>query len=698
MPTSVFFNGQQQYRPGVYLQVVDATTAPTSLSAGNIAIIGEFPVLEQAKIHTFAQSETMREFFFPVGANGQRLSDETLLTMQRVSSIVWGGYTVPTDLGRIDSINVISVTPSTAASHTASGLKIESRFWGTIGNALKVQLEADPSDATKWKLSVKRGTTVLEEFSDIGDDDYATIYFLNSVSPPSTGALSDAFIEVSQSALSDTDGDGVLGSEGDYRTGGSIAVRGEQTVAAATINALVNTTSPEENILWEPRSPFMGGATVSLSCVSAQSASSTFTVVGTAENGLALEEDLVFSSSAIAGETLTTTAVFKTVSNVYVDGNAAFTGNLEINFPIKVSSLNDVPSVETFLNDVVGLDDRFVVDAPGVPVAGYMLDKLSSVSCFTLAAKKSLKTDLFRIYSRALSASQFVKTTLVSNVLPAVFDEYLSGGGISDDPNASDWQDALDALLYENINLVVPMTPTFEIHELVKDHCKRAATESGLERAAWIGTSKGLSLQNVNLQWVKMLNDPNIAVVFQGMQHRDSTVMEEPYWLALSLAVMQARTPIAEPLTRKRLSKDVVRTFSGAVNPNADANEAIRKGIVIVNGRAAPYRVERSVTSYLTQQDHPVFCEVSSVESINVSVRDVRQFLEEVIGGKATESKLNDVLKIVEDRLTLQRNRGIIESFQDAAVSLVGDRINVSYAVRAQKPLNFIVVTTFIGG
>jgi len=161
---------------------------------------------------------------------------------------------------------------------------------------------------------------------------------------------------------------------------------------------------------------------------------------------------------------------------------------------------------------------------------------------------------------------------------------------------------------------------------------------------------------------------------------------------------MQARTPVSEPLTRKQFSNNVVGLLNSSLSgsPADYAEEAIRKGLVILTGQRAPYRVERSITTYMKQQDHPVYCEVSSVESVNVSVRDVRQYLQSVIGSKATADKVGVVEGLVSDRLTQQRNLQIIADFRDVSVALAGDVINVSYSLQAQKPLNFILVNTYL--
>lgn len=693
MASNIFFNGQRTYRPGVYLRVIDAITAPTSLSAGNIAVIGHFPVLQQAKIHTFSQPQSMRDYCFPEGVGGESLRDDTLRELQYVSSIAWDNLMVNLGDGQqIDSISLINVTDVTPASLTSAGLLIESKFYGAIGNQLKVKLELDNGGADGLsKLTVKRGETILEEFDDIGDLDPTVIKFTND----GTEDLVGATVEVTASTLTDTDGDGVVGSDNDYRSGGQLIVRGVAQIANADIVALSGGGD-----LWTVPNINMGGAVVKVKCLSALTSSHTLTVHGTAPNGTALTEDLDFVNGDGANTEVTTTAVFYTVSKVSIDTGAGFTGDLQIDFPIFGRDLIDIPSMGDVVSELIALDPRFSAsDAPAIPVAGMELDALAQSSC--LGANLLLDTRLYRIWERALNASQFLRTKLVSNALPSAgFDTYLSGGAVADDADSTDWEDALASLLYENINIVVPFSNDIAIHRLVKEHTRLAAVESGLERNAWVGTPANTSLQNTHLQYVKELNDKNMAVVCQGVRLKapgvGTIILDNPYWLALGMAVLQAGTPIAEPLTRKPLSNNVDTLLNGSLpDPNASANDAIRKGIVIVN-RQRPYRVERSVTTYLKNPSHPVFTEVSANEGINVSARDVRAFVDTVIGSKATADKLAQVQSLVVDRLSIQRDRGIISGFRDVAVELVGDTINVSYYVAAQEPLNFVLVNAYL--
>lgn len=703
MPTSVLFNGQRLYRPGVYLRVVDATSGPTSLQAGNIAVVGDFPALRKAKLYTFAQPETMSEFFFPAGENGSRLRpNASLKEVQDVANISFGDLTVPTELGTIDSITLISVRDSVASKTVQDGMRIESKFYGDIGEQLTVKLAANADTASLWDLKLfvgGTGGTLLEKFEAIGDGvgDFPKL----QLAATAAGELSyvAATVEVELRSLTNPVSDGESGSDADFDAGASLEsgkkliVRGSVSIPQATLTA-----AAADALVFEPRSASMGGGKVSITATGAAPTALILSVNGFDEDGVAASEELEFD----AATTLQTTKVFKSITSVsHVSGGDTAGGAFTVNFPIKSANLEDIEDIQDFLNDLVSLDARFTVDGPAVPVSGDMLDRRTATSI--LGTDVELKTDTFRIYNRALNLSQFLRVKRISNEAPSAFESRLSGGSNGAAPDSADWQAALDSMLYENINIVVPFTSTFELHELAVQHCRDAATKAGLERNLWLGTSPDLSVNAAYLSWSKPINDANVAIVFQGLNllragSAGPIAKIEPYWTALSLAVMQARTPISEPLTRKVFSSKVIGLLNSSLSgsPADYAEEAIRKGLVILGGQRSPYRVERSNTCYLKNPDHPVFTEVSSVESVNVSVRDVRQYLDEVIGGKATADKLNVVASLVRDRLTQQRSLEIISDFRDVSVSLSGDKINVSYFLKAQQPLNFILVNTYL--
>jgi len=152
---------------------------------------------------------------------------------------------------------------------------------------------------------------------------------------------------------------------------------------------------------------------------------------------------------------------------------------------------------------------------------------------------------------------------------------------------------------------------------------------------------------------------------------------------------MQAGTAVATPLTWKRPNVFELRQ---AWDPNRDANEAIQKGICNLSTDNLGIRVERSVTSYM-EDDNPIYSEVSSNESINTSIRDLRAALKIRIGDAVYGNTAAKLKSVVEARLNNQVRDGIIKAWQNATLVDGGDSISVTYEVAAVEPLNFIILT-----
>ncbi len=138
-------------------------------------------------------------------------------------------------------------------------------------------------------------------------------------------------------------------------------------------------------------------------------------------------------------------------------------------------------------------------------------------------------------------------------------------------------------VLAKSCNVDVRTTKDSSIQEGGGEEFKEAAAKAGLERNAWVGTSADISVANAFSQYVRVLNDRNVAVVCQGVKvdKMPTGEFEEPWFLALAMACVQASTPIAEPLTRKELN--VHSMLSDTIDPENEAKDAMRQGIVLVN-------------------------------------------------------------------------------------------------------------------
>lgn len=688
MPTSVIFNGERVYRPGVYIRVIDAIPRATSLSAGNIALIGDFPYIKQGEPLTFSTSESFREYFTPNDV--QTFGDAPLALIRAMGRVAFDQLLFESSQP-IDSLTMINVQPCSPATYENDGLGIRSLLYGEVGNTLRVELE---TVGQTYTIRVKQGQTDLADpMVNIGDIDFASILFENL---GDADDLDDATIEVSESTALNSSGAAATVAEvldnNIERTGGKIIVRGYKEFSAATINALPTST------LYTIDNGFGGGAVSVAPLAASPSRSETITVNGFGYDGAELTQTILVPSGAAIGTYLSTSGEFKYITNVQIADAVAASCGFTLKFPIKSDDLTNVMSVGAFLEAIAAIDGRFVADRPPFPITADQLDQLDETTI--LDTTVSLKTHLYRIWERAFNASPFIRSALLTNVLPADFDEQLSGGGIGGAADDTDWTDALDGILYENINIVVPWTTTFAFHALVSSHCNAAAKNVGLERCAWIATPRNTSIDNTFQQYVKKINNRNVAIVNQVLNIKNAIPeagQSDTRWTALALAVMQASTPISEPLTHKSFTAAVEGTFQN-FDPNRSASEGIRKGVVLItsNGNRG-FWVERSITSYQTNPEHPVYTEVSANESVNVSLRDLRAYLKLVVGSKASLSVLNDVKRLVNDRLTLQRQREIIANFRNVKVSLSGDIINVSYELAAQEPLNFILVSATLG-
>jgi hypothetical protein len=166
----------------------------------------------------------------------------------------------------------------------------------------------------------------------------------------------------------------------------------------------------------------------------------------------------------------------------------------------------------------------------------------------------------------------------------------------------------------------------------------------------------------------------------------------EPKYFALICAAMQAGTPVATPLTRKR--PDVVDVL-GAWIANRDVTDAIKAGVCALTSDNLGWRIERSVTTWI-KDDNPIYSEVSANESINTSVRDLRNALDIYIGDRNLNITSSRIQGIVSARLDQQVTDGIIKAYKNIVLENLGDTLKVNYTVAAVEPLNFISITASV--
>jgi hypothetical protein len=655
MPTSVTFNGVQVYRPGTYITVNDNLSAPAELTGGNVAVVGDFPILAKATPKTFASYDSALAFL------GYELLPNSSNTYEEIARVVFTALSAVNN-AQADSLTLVNARNVSQASATFNGLKLSAQRYGTAGNRLRVDLSANADEATKWDIAVREQGSLVESFTAVGDDNYASISYSGATYSAVTAQVTSSNFEL-------------------------IA---EQTLAEATIVGTVNGSG--EHILDLAGLPVEG--TVSFTIGGDLSAATSVNVTGIKADGTEGTVEYVLSESSISGDetgnVVTLAQEWQRLDSMAITSAASFVGDLLISMQLRKTALSAIDNLDPYLFAITEDYPGFSVSAPPSIITGAELD--AGVSAVAIdATAYTFKRDVSLITSLVNNNSNYVSAERVSNAALAVASERLVGGALGALASA-DFQDALDAILYLPVNIVVPFTTDIAYHQLVKQHTRDAETKAGLERNAWVGAPALSSIATTANSYVNVLNDRNVSVVNQGIELADGTQLSSPAWLALMLAGVQAATDIAEPLTRKALP--IVNTMQ-SYEPENVANEAIRKGIVIVTAPAGNgHRVERSVTSYRTNPNQPVFTEVSANESLNTCVRAVRSAVDSAIGSKATLEQADAIKNIALTTLTDLRDRAIIFNFRNLSVALQGDKINVIFDLAAQEPLNFITVTT----
>jgi hypothetical protein len=653
MPSSIFFNGRKNYRAGVYVSAEELLTADTGITGGNVAVVGDFPIFEQNSINTFVDADSMLE----ATQGGKTTRGTSMLDVAQVAFNPLVGA-----IANIDSLSIINVRETTQASLAVDGVTLKSKLWGNEGNSKKFKLSADSADATKWQFSIKDGGLEVETGTGIGFGEVASLSYDNA------GFYTTASVEITSSL---------------FKIGYT------KNVSAGANNSSTTVTWGKTHsgaVSFKTTVALAGGQSVVISGIDSAGVTTTETVA----MGTAL--DAVVSSTKSWNEI---------TSFVFTSTGGSPVGNVLISGLAKSLSLDGIDDLEALLSGIVQEDDDFTAVLPSVSLKGEDLDALSLSQIKNSSAAFTADTAAL---IDALSGSTYITAVKSSNAkITATVDyESLSGGGEASSIPASNWSTALEDTLYKGIQILVAWTDNVTIHEKFKAHCKEAAEISGYNRNCWVGATAGKTLAEIHSGWVTVLNDRNMAICGQGITfnrtNSDSTVSlvkkNEPQWLALMLACMQGCTAIAEPLTNKKPNViDTIQVFK----PLKEAEDAIRKGIVILsNAGGLGNRVERSVTTHIKDNNF-VYSEVSANESLNTCLRDVKYYLQDKIGSKAVASAKQDVLSLVIARLTTQRSNSIIKDFRKVTVTASGDYINVGFELAVVEPLNFIIVNAKFG-
>lgn len=660
MPSFLNLNGLKIYRPGVYATIDASSLGGAGVSTGNIALVGNFPQFEHNEPTAFTSARDLVDFA-PKDSEIALLAKLAFSPSQDAN--IGGGASSLTFLN-VNNNSQASVDLLDASGDAAITLK--SNVWGAQGNRTRVQV-TNNADSTV-DITISRNG-VSEEFKNLGGEDIASVYYSGT-------SLETVRLDASPSA-------GIQVTWDKSFTGDDWALSTAAELRDMLVDNSVITFAPNTD----------GGEPTSI------------VIVGTDAAGASQTETL----SAIAnGTSQATSKSYSSITSITatLDG-----GTADANDSLQVTStaFNLLPADYDYLGDmltVINNAENFEVEflSPQL-IPSNEVDLLDDNDIGGESEKATLTADNYLV-RQALSASLLVTPyratggddRLAQHVGGELGVSRLFTGGSEQSAAAltpADYESALQEIENSDIQIVVPFSDNIDILKKVKAHLPIAA-RAGFERNAWMGTTAEQTLDQVRSGWTNTLNDRNIAVVAQNVKvsRPDGRTAElDPRYLALILAGMQAGSPVATPLTRKR--PDVIDVVTKNWHPNRDAAKAIQYGIVNLSYDSQGWRVERSVTSYLTD-NNPIYSEVSANESANTSVRTLRSVLEDKIGTRVLASSRGAIEALVKQNLEQQVRDTVIKAFKDIVVEDLGDTFRVNYTMAAIEPLNFIRVAATV--
>jgi hypothetical protein len=653
MPSSLNLNGLKVYRPAVYAEIDASALGGQEASTGNVCLVGSFPSFEQNEALTFTSAQSLVRYDH---------SDRELAHIGKVAFAPSLDERVPAGANTLTMLNVAPTTQAQlsiddAGSPSAPALILKSKVWGSKGNRTQVTIENANTDQVNITV-VRDG--VSEVFEGIESDDVASISY--------EGNLLD-----------------VSSIEGNRIEGIIYSWTQEEAMSNGAVTFDVSDIVVDSEL------------TLSLGST-AHSADVVVTVIGEDLSGLALTASYTFSAGDSADQS---TSAFGSVSSIVANStDIVYTGELIVS-----GSKTLDPADFNTLSEMIEAVDQFpsvsAVYTAGKDYAPDEFDAFSDSDISVGNGSAIVRCDLAEIIG-ALSSSNLVSAERATNGIRSVAQSSsgsltaMLSGGSSSLPNLTAWETALSNIESSDIQIIVPWSGDEDVHGKIKAHLRKSAL-AGRERNAWLGAEANETLDQLyaRAKSVRNMNDRNMALVGQSVKLIDplgKTVTRDPMWLALMLACMQAGTPVATPLTRKY--PDVVDVL-GQWDGNKDASEAIRKGVCSLCFGPFGWRVERSVTTWL-KDDNPIYSEVSANESINASVRDLRDALDIYIGDANRSMTANRIKSIVEARLNRQVLDGVIKAFKDVVLEDLGDTLNVNYTVASVEPINFIRITASV--
>ena len=718
MAGGIVINGRFVARPGIYSNINYITTPGAPTQGTVLAVVGDLPFL-QANVPYKSLSQRDFEAIAPQSALLKQLSGviyNPLLDANLSAS--------PAEVYLVSPRSNTQAKVQVSGANAAEGIVAKSLQWGTMGNATNLKITANATRGGFDAIVRNNGTQ-----ENIRIPAEATPLSVNYVSPYTPGSDELAPIEgfgnwTTQLSAGTADSDGVLSLTLDEL--GSPAVAGTMRIGFSRDVAPEYATSSLLEV-WQPKGPVAGALTVKSNTGASLSAGATLTVTVTGINaatGDVVSSALTFSVAEVAANTAKTTGiVFESVSKVefQLAGTTPALTGAGMNIAGQCFADMNEAAGQKFVSDVLRLLQQysakgFIASTLSSRVSSIKLTDLDVLASTNFGAESGddaveLTATGWKIVTTINAASKLVTLERGNAADPssdvAAFSERLAGGTESGVLVAADWGDALDSLVWYNIDTVAAFydpTGTAAADDAVlaqfKDHIDQMWADGANERTLWLGAGEYEDLDEL-VQRAAAFNSERVNVVVDSayiQQPDGSTSVMKPYWYALMLAAADASLLTVETMTRARPRVlGVERGIDGAgLTSQEDVNELIRAGLIVsTTPPGGATRIEREVTTW-TADDNPARTEAICTRSVRASTKAMRSALNSLLRPGAGVLVLADVRSTVRAELERQARSvsPLITGYDDRSVSIVetADRYEVGYVITVRINKNFITL------
>ena len=286
----------------------------------------------------------------------------------------------------------------------------------------------------------------------------------------------------------------------------------------------------------------------------------------------------------------------------------------------------------------------------------------------------------------------------------AISDKTYTFGGASEaEVTPTHWDTALAGLqALEDVEIIVPMTPSSAIQASVLSHCLSMSSATGKrERFMVVGGDKSLSVDAVKSLASKFA-DKRAVVVWPGIQDYDDkgqlTTWPPTYLAATIGGMLAAQSDVAQPLTAKPVSVRGLETVARL----SDLDDLVTNGVLAVrydSGRG--YTITQSLTTW-TGDTRYARREISTMRAADATMKLIRNSIQGFIGSKLSDRAIDQIKNRVDQALKQANVAGLIvgtpsnPAYKDLIVRSVGDAIYVDVSISPAIPINYLLITAHL--